>query len=104
MAYQKSTDVELLRAALIGYEHQSQILAGKMAEIRQELGLDAGVAAPTSRRVFKTARNFAGRNDPRAAACDRVSVATAGLENKKVNFCFTLVNERSSDLSNGTRS
>lgn len=38
MAYTKRDNTELLRAALVGYQHQHAILGERIAEITQELG------------------------------------------------------------------
>jgi len=42
MAYTKSSDAELLQAALVGYQHQHAILSERIAEITRELGGRAG--------------------------------------------------------------
>lgn len=54
MAYQKQIDVDLLRAALAGYQHQYNLLGERMAEVRQQLeGRGANTAGTqTSRRGF----------------------------------------------------
>ena len=42
MAYTKHADRELLQAALVGYQHQHDVLGERMAEIRRQLGGGAG--------------------------------------------------------------
>jgi hypothetical protein len=42
----KTTDKALLEAALIGYRHQAEEIAEKIADIRRELGGKSPVAAP----------------------------------------------------------
>lgn len=41
-----TSDQALLEAALIGYQHQAEQIAGKIAEIRRQLSGKALVAAP----------------------------------------------------------
>src|SRR5258708_2669515 len=60
MAYTKAPDAELLRAALVGYQYQSDMLTAKIAEIRVQLSGQTGqrhnpAIADNSKRVVSPA-------------------------------------------------
>jgi hypothetical protein len=44
----KTNDHALLEAALIGYQHQLELIEAKMADLRQQLGGKSPAAAPES--------------------------------------------------------
>ncbi|HTS24261.1 MAG TPA: hypothetical protein VMH81_00185 [Bryobacteraceae bacterium] len=55
------TDYSLLEAALIGYEHQRELLAVKIAELRRQLGsVSAGAETPRKRVMNDAARKRIG--------------------------------------------
>jgi hypothetical protein len=64
----KTTDHALLEAALIGYLHQRDELDAKIAELRQELGGKAPVAA-------KSAAPSGKKREMSAAARKRIAAA-----------------------------
>ncbi len=63
-------DVELLRAALIGYRQQAVQLAAKIAELENRIGASESSASPTPKRVFSAAirRSMAAAQKKRWAA------------------------------------
>jgi hypothetical protein len=77
MAYTKRPDVELLQAALVGYQHQDTILEQRIAEITLELGGRGGhpdaAAGAKPKRVFsaETRRRMAEAQQKRRAGAKR---------------------------------
>jgi hypothetical protein len=67
----KTHDHALLEAALIGYQHQAQQLAEKIAEIKQQLGGKS--AAPAAKTA--TASAPAKKRTMSAAARKRIAAA-----------------------------
>jgi hypothetical protein len=65
----KTNDQALLEAALIGYQHQADQLAEKIADIRQQLG------AKPAAKAAKTAAAPARKRKMSAAARKRIAVA-----------------------------
>jgi hypothetical protein len=65
----KTTDNTLLEAALIGYQHQRDLLDAKIAELRQELGGKTPVAAKPA------AASGGKKREMSAAARKRIAAA-----------------------------
>ena|SRR6185369_6759677 len=52
MPYQKRIDVELLAAALAGYQHQYDLLGDRIADLRRQLGSRGASAAGRAAGAF----------------------------------------------------
>jgi hypothetical protein len=73
MAYTKRLDTDLLRAALVGYQHQHSLLGERIAEITRELGgktaqtADTGTGRPKRVMSAATRRRMAASQQKRWA-------------------------------------
>ena len=75
MAYTKHPDAELLRAALVGYQHQHAVLGERIAEVTRELGGRAG--RPDAAEVAKPKRTMSAAARRRIGAAQRKRWAEA---------------------------
>jgi hypothetical protein len=70
-----TNDHALLQAALIGYQHQAEQLAGKIADIRRQLGGKSPAAASKAAAATDTAPAPGKKRSMSAAARKRIAAA-----------------------------
>ena len=67
----KNNDHALLEAALIGYQHQSEQIAEKIADIRRQLGGKSPAAAPKAAAAPGKKRQMSAAARKRIAAAQK---------------------------------